>query len=279
MFDYSAILESAISALIAGSVGALVGAAFTRNASFRKLMETVSYEVEKIANPVHEFRDLSTLAGMIRESIESYKGDYSRLVLLRALPCEFSDELITHCEKHATVVTETNRNLQDYHSLIGKIIREGVGAYDKSVFGATGNKLLDAATYREISKSYFMNSTAPDTTEIGFHDNLNEIGLILFGDTDEKNTDVVFQWRVGYLVYFPRDFSQCRGFRYRLHSHIDNMSMLFKQKKVDSEAIGTYFSLDSNLSRERIEAIQQVFASQLEMPANGDKPGLHEIEP
>lgn len=272
MFDYSVILGSAISALIAGSVGALVAAAFTRNASFKKLMGVVSYEVERIANPVHEFRDLSTLAGMIRETVESYKGDYSRLVLLRALPCELSDELIAHCEKHIAVVTETNRNLQDYHSLIDKIIREGIGAYDKSVFGATGDKLLDAATYREICKSYFMNSTAPDTTEIGFHDNLNEIGLILFGDTDDKNSDAIFQWRVGYLVYFPRDFSQCRGFRYRLHSHIDNMSMLFKQKKTDSEAMGTYFSLDSKLSRERIDEIQQVFSTQLESSSGGDNP-------
>lgn len=188
----------------------------------------MSCEVERIANPVQEFRDLGTLAGMIRETIESYKGNLSRLVLLRALPCELSDELIAHCERHAAVVTETNRNLQDYHSLIYKIIREGVGAHDKSIFGATGDPSLDTATDREVCKSYFMSSTPPDTTEIGFHDNLNEIGLILFGDAEEKNIDNVYQWRIGYLVYFPRDFSQCRGFRYRLHSHIDNLSMLFK---------------------------------------------------
>lgn len=266
MFDTTAILGHAISALIGGTVGAVIAAAITQRESVKKLMGVVSYEVERIANPVHEFRDLNTLAGMIRESIESYEGDYSRLVLLRALPCELSDELINHCEGHPAVITETNRNLQDYHSLIDKIIREGVGAYDKSVFGATGRQALDRATYREISKSYFMNSTAPDTTEIGFHDNLNEFGLILFGDTEDKNSDKPYQWRVGYLIYFPRDFSQCRGFRYRLHSHIDNMSMVIRQKQMDAEALGMYFSLHKGMSRKEIDDIRQFFASHLESP-------------
>lgn len=239
--------------LAIGISASLIASALLYLKILRPFMRRVTDEINVLVNPVEEFRDVGQLCRLLNQAIDSYAGDLRRLVLLRLLPCELSESLVDYMYGTEEARLDSRNPLTKYHELLNRTIKQGHGSFDVSVFGRTNISKIDSATLNEIKKHYFLNERPPDTSELAFHKNLNEIGLVLLGDAEDVLCSDVVQWRAGFLIVFSSDFKKVRGFMYRVHSHIDNLRLIFNQKKNDSKDQGLLCQMSSKMEQKILE--------------------------
>jgi len=224
-------MDNSLTNFVIGVLSSLVASAFLYLGVLRPIKEKIGHQIDVAINPVEEFRDITELLSMLKRTISSYESDYSRLLLFRALPCELTDSLAHHM--YPNLPLEIRHALLEYQTMVQRIIAEG---HDKSILGKTGTTSLDKETHNAILRQYLLGRTPPDATELGLHDNLNEVGVLLLGTTETTTSPQLNQWKYGFLIIFSWDFKQCRGFMYKDHNHIDNLRLIFDQKEKDSAA-------------------------------------------
>lgn len=233
-----------------GILSSIIAAWLLTTIYFKPLIEKTKAEIDRLINPVQEFSNIDQFLNLLKQSLDSYKNDFSRLVLHRGMPLEISDALLKYIG-----VNGQSKSLTDYQNNMNSIIKEGDGSYDKSVFGKTGIPEIDNGTRNIITSHYFSNTAAPDTTEIGLHNNLNEIGVILIGKGESKSKIGNIVWDYGFLLVFSSDYKSIRGFKHVVPQHINNLVMIFEQKMTDSKTANSYWDL-SKLSQTQLIATQ-----------------------
>jgi hypothetical protein len=234
------IVSSIFATLIAGFISVV--------AVFRPLLKAARTALEKSLRPVNEIQDIAAFSELLDESLAKFEGDYRRLVLYRALPCEISPQFLNHCFGDNSA-DEAREALRRYSDCISHIVKQGRGAHDKTIFGRTGIERLDAATRDACLHDYFHADEAVDTSELGLHSNFDEIGILLLGETFEERNDNLKEWQAGFIIVFSQDFKTVRGFRHNVHGHIENLRVIFDARRKDSEAKQDYFILNSKMDR------------------------------
>jgi hypothetical protein len=242
--------------LVSSLLGTLIVALLSVFAIFRPVVNSVRRSLEAAVRPVNEIRDIANFAALLSESLSEWDGDYSRLVMFRALPCEVSLPFLRHCFGKREFDTAI-RAIRVYQDCVTEIVREGRGAHDKSIFGRTGIEKLDGATEDTILQQYFSGNEATDTTDLGLHDNFNEMGIILLGETIEERRPDLKEWKAGFIIIFSEDFQTVRGFRHNVHGHIANLKVVFDQRQKDCEKKGMYFSLSSSMPERQVIALRE----------------------
>jgi hypothetical protein len=241
--NWTGFLIGIVSSLIATSVVAMLSFL----AIFRPLVSSTKKTLEASLHPVNEIQDIAALATLLAESVQLFKGDYRRAVIYRALPCEISVQFLKHCFGDH-VSSEAIEAVRTYHHCVGTIIKEGAGAHDKTIFGRTGIPSLDIATRDACVMDYVGGGEVADTCEIGLHDNFNEIGIFLLGETIEQRRADVKEWKAGFIIVFSEDFKTVRGFRHNVHGHIENLRVVFEERKKDCDKRKMYFTLSGDRS-------------------------------
>jgi hypothetical protein len=134
---------------------------------FKPLTDRLNRQISIAINPIQEFRDITELLRLFQDAVLSYGRNYSRLLLLRAMPCELTDMLASHMR--VDLQNEARRALLDYQTLIEHITAEG---FEETLFGKTDISAIDEGTRNAIKRLYIVGSKPRNTTELGFHDNL-----------------------------------------------------------------------------------------------------------
>jgi hypothetical protein len=256
--------DAFIAGLAASLVVSVVAAVVSVLAVFRPLVTSATKALEKSLRPVNEIPDLAALVILLSETLSEFRGDYRRLVMYRALPCELSLQFLRHCfGPHPS--DEAVNALNIYHECIARMVKQGDGAHDKTIFGRTGLEALDAGTRHVCLSDYFHGDEAVDTSELGLHGNFNEIGIILLGETVEQRRDDLKEWKAGFVVVLSEDFKTVRGFRHNIHGHIENLRIVFDERRRDLEKDDMYFILHSDMTKTVVadlrEKITAFFAS------------------
>jgi hypothetical protein len=259
--DWSAFIVGIASSLIATLIVGLISV-FT---IFRPLLASARKMLESTLRPVNEIQDVAEFAILLAESLSEFSGDYRRLVMYRALPCEMSPQFLRYCFG-AHVSDEALDAINVYERCITSIVREGRGSHDKTIFGRSGIESLDAATRDACLLDYFAGDEAVETTDLGLHDNFNEIGIVLLGETIEERHDDLKQWKAGFIFVFSEDFKTVRGFRHNMHSHIMNLKLLFDERKNDCEKNNMYFSLSHDMNSQAVTALKETTVSFFNAP-------------
>jgi hypothetical protein len=250
--DWTGLITGVVASVVATGIVATISVL----AIFKPYMVHAKKILESSLRPVHEIPDAGVLACLLAETLLEFKGDYRRLILYRALPCELSLQFLRH-SLDSRVADEEVRAINLYSECITRIVRQGQGAHDKTIFGRTGDQKLDAATRDTCLSDYFHADETMDTTELGMHDNFDEIGIILVGETIEQRRDNLKEWKAGFIVVFSQDFKTVRGFRHNVHGHIEHLKIVFDERRSDLEAKGRYFILSSVMPKESIEALRK----------------------
>jgi hypothetical protein len=250
--------------LIIGVVSSMVATAIVATLSvlavFRPYMQHAKKALETSLKPVHEIPDAGILVRLLAESLSEFEGDYRRLVIFRALPCEISPQLLRHSlDSH--VSEEELKAVSVYSECMTRIIRQGEGAHDRTIFGRTGDTKLDSATRDICLSDYFRADEAVDTTEFGIHENFDEIGIILIGETIEQRRADLKEWKAGFIVVFSEDFKTVRGFRHNVHGHIEHLKIIFEERRLDLASAGRYYSLTSNMPKDEVAALREIVVS------------------
>lgn len=206
------------------------------SAQLSKIEGRQSAQLDKLLHPISEYRDISCLATSLLEALEAYEKDYSRAIILRALPCELTSVLTDNINEASDNV---NKNLRNIEFIINEIISQGNndigGIWDKSLFGKTGIKSIDDETKKHIYNVYF-GYRPPPTSSLALHNNFNEIGIILLGKTKTATSKEVSEWKYGFLLFFSNKFDKFMGgFRFNNHSHIEPLEEIFKLKYKEAE--------------------------------------------
>jgi hypothetical protein len=236
----------------ASFVASIIFALVTLLGLFNPLRKLLLRQLDKVLFPVTPFADAGRLCELISESIDSYSGDFSKLKLLRALPCELSLALVDHLAGETGTGARAEAAVQRYDQLLNAVIQESNGSFDESLFGRTGVISLDTATRHAIERHYLLPDRPPGTSVLGLHTNLNEIGVLLFGETASHRDSTVIDWKFGFLLIFSSDFRYVRGYRYKVHQHIANLQLIFEQKKKDSWQENLLFAMSTQgISRVR----------------------------
>lgn len=197
---------------------------------FREQKEQ-SERLEEAIHPITEYRDLYSLSDALIKALESYDEDYSRAIIFRALPCEFSSALTEQFNENKGNI---NRNMRKVERMIDEIVIQGSekhgGAWDVSLFGRTGLDKIDTETLNYINRLYFSHQP-PATSSLALHENFNEVGLILLGKTKSKNINAISEWKFGFMIFYSGDFSRMMGaFRFNNHRHIEPLEEIFRMK-------------------------------------------------
>jgi len=238
------IVNDFIIPLAVGIASSLLATWILTTKMVKPVLERYKKLIEKLINPVSEFTSGETFVKLLKEAIDEFNDDYSRFIIYRALPCEITENFLDRLEE-----PPSSNDLYYYRNKIREIIREGRGSYDKTIFGKTNIRDIDIATKKAILSDYYP-EIQPGTTELGLHDNLNEIGIILLGKTESSKDIGNIEWQSGFIIIFSADFKRIRGFLYRVSSHINNLLFIFKEKQKDSEENGLYKDFDNIDSNE-----------------------------
>jgi hypothetical protein len=231
--------------IVSSLMATAIVAAISFLAIFRPLVSSAKRALEASLHPVNEIPDVAALAILLAETMSAFKEDYRRVVIYRALPCEISVQFLKHCfGNHAS--SEAIAAVRTYHQCVSTIIKEGDGAHDKTIFGRTGIASLDETTRDACLSDFLGSGEVGDTCEFGLHDNFNEIGIFLVGHTIEQRRADVKEWKAGYIMVFSEDFKTVRGFRHNVHGHIENLRVIFEERKRDCEQRKTYFMLSGD---------------------------------
>ncbi|RBM45945.1 hypothetical protein DLR65_17440 [Vibrio tarriae] len=218
--------------LIAGLIAAGIMAVVSYFAIFRKASGKIIDYLKTVVNPVDSFRNVEEFSRLLLDTLDSYNDSYENAILFRAIPCELTEAFRRHVS--GDVDTEAMKLINKYQRAVGVIIKSDKGAHDDSVFGKTGLPHLDDATSSVIEEHFLSGERAPGTTTLSFHENLNEYGVILFGINDEVCHIGDVYWKAGFLIVYSKDFKKIRGYRYNQDSHIENLLLMFEQKRDDS---------------------------------------------
>ena len=258
--------DAFVAGLAASLVVSVVAAVVSVLAIFRPLVTGATKALEKSLRPVNEIPDLAALVMLLAETLGEFGGDYRRLVMYRATPCDMSLQFLRHCfGPHPS--DETVKALHVYHECISRMVKQGEGAHDKTIFGRTGIDAIDSATRHVCMSDYFLGDEAVNTSELGLHSNFNEIGIILLGETVEQRRDDLKEWKAGFVFVFSEDFKTVRGFRHNIHGHIENLRIIFDERRRDLVKDEMYFVLSSNMAKAEVsrlkETIDQFFGSPL----------------
>jgi hypothetical protein len=247
--------DAFIAGIVASVVASVAAAVVSVLAVFRPLVSSATKTLEKSLRPVNEIPDIAAFATLVAESLSEFNGDYRRLVMYRALPCELSVQFLRHCfGPHPA--DEAVHAVNVYQECIARMVKQGEGAHDKTIFGRTGQVQLDAATRHACLSDYFRGDDTVDTSELGLHENFNEIGILLLGETVEQRRDDLKQWKAGFVVVFSQDFKTVRGFRHNVHGHIENLRIVFDERRSDLEKDNMYYSLHSDMRKADVAAFK-----------------------
>jgi hypothetical protein len=261
MADWSAFIIGVASSLVATVIVGLISV-FT---IFRPLLATARKLLESTLRPVNEIQDVAEFAILLAESLSEFGGDYRRLIMYRALPCEISAQFLRYCFG-SHVSDEALDAINIYERCITNIVREGRGSHDRTIFGRSGIEMLDAVTRDACLLDYFSGDQAVETTDLGLHDNFNEIGIILLGETIEERRSDLKQWKAGFIFVFAEDFKTVRGFRHNTHSHIMNLKLLFDERKKDCEKNHMYFSLSHEMESSAVANLKATITTFFNAP-------------
>lgn len=247
--------DAFIAGIAASIVASVAAAVVSVLAVFRPLVSSATKTLEKSLRPVNEISDVAQFATLVAESLEEFNRDYRRLVMYRALPCDLSVQFLRHCfGPHPA--DEAVHAVSMYQECIARIVRQGEGAHDKTIFGRTGHQSLDAATRHACLSDYFRGDETVDTSELGLHENFNEIGILLLGETVEQRRDDLKQWKAGFVIVLSQDFKTVRGFRHNVHGHIENLRIIFDERRNDLEKTEMYFSLHADMRKADVASLK-----------------------
>ena len=234
-------------------------------AIFKPFVAHARRSLESSLRPVHEISDAGVFACLLAESLSEFEGDYRRLVIYRALPCELSLQFLRH-SLGTPISDEEVKALDKYSECITRIVRQGQGAHDRTIFGRTGNNALDAATRDTCLADYFRADEAVDTSELGLHENFDEIGIVLMGETIEQRSSDLKEWVAGFIVVYSEDFKTVRGFRHNVHGHIEHLRVIFDERRKDLDSRGMYFSLVSDMAKADVMSLRDSILNFFTLP-------------
>jgi hypothetical protein len=253
--DWAGLITGVVASIVATGIVATISIL----AIFKPYMAHAKKSLESSLRPVHEIADAGALACLLAESLTEFGGDYRRLVIYRALPCEISLQFLRHAAG-AHMSDEEVRAVNLYSECVTRVVRQGHGAHDKTIFGRTGIHALDAATRDTCFADYFHADEAVDTSDLGLHENFDEIGIILIGETVEQRRSDLKEWKAGFIVVFSQDFKTVRGFRHNVHGHIEYLKIIFDERRSDIETENMYFIFSSDMPKADIAAVKESIA-------------------
>lgn len=268
--SWSAVSEN----IVAGAISAIFIYVLSYFAFLRRYSDRMKDEVKRMVNPVESFRNVEEFSRLLLDTLDAYKEDYKTAVLFRAMPCEITEKFRAHVSEDTD--TSAREMIMRYQRAVGVIVKSSKGAHDDSVFGRTGIPALDDATEKIVLEHYLAGELLPGTTTLSLHENLNEYGVILFGVNDEVARVGDVLWKAGFLVVFSKDFKKIRGYRYNQHAHIQNLHLMFEQKRLDSHA----YEFDPHMpdsERERMCADIKAFFHRGELTGSST-PHLHAVK-
>lgn len=173
------------------------------------------------------FHDVHSLVEVLYDASSRFatrKGDATDMNNIRkshiffASPLAISDKYIDYvCAPDDPMKLETKAKLMMFNDLLSHISEQTDGAFDVYVTGKTEIASIDQATCDMLSRRYFIKNNKkfyfPGTSELGYHNNLNEYAAFIFGECDPMNPgthplkvyDIV-------MVLFNKNFRKLHGY-------------------------------------------------------------------
>lgn len=226
--------------------------------------------LDRQLHPIREFNSPNEFLHLFKNAIKTYSNDWAKVCLVRALPIELTDVFICNCVGDAAKNDAKLLLTQSYLQLIEMVVQNGKECWDKSIFGriepseaisAQKCNELNLATYNVINKHYFIPESAPGTTEIGIHDNLNEFGVILCGKARGINKGEPEKWEHGFLIVFSEGFDAMQGFYYNNDRHIATLYEMFKRKQSDALLRNNYVSFEPQKMKNESKELPEIVES------------------
>lgn len=162
------------------------------------------------------FSDINEFLKYYADAVERYRLSLGDAYVVTFSPLLFTNEYIDYVYRDGAEsqrVREAKSRLATFNALMDSIVDAADGgAYDIALLGRTGQPEIDRATMGLVRDRYFKHGKFPGTTELGFHDNLDEYAVFIFGDRNENNPHVAKKYHFVIQMNFTRDFKKVQGF-------------------------------------------------------------------
>ena len=205
-------------------------------------MNSIKSTLDASLHPVNEISDVATLGALLAGKHIQLQWGLQTGDNISRFTLRISVQFLKHCFGQ-DVAREELRRSRTYHNCVATVIKEGGGAHDRTIFGKTGLANLDEATCEACLADFLGAGEVADTCELGLHNNFNEIGIFLIGETIEQRREDLKEWKAGFIIVFSQDFKTVRGFRHNVHGHIEHLRVIFEERKEDCEKNDMYFTL------------------------------------
>lgn len=218
--------------LIAGLVFAFM--VFVSQESVKRFLEP---DKRTLTN---HFYDIHSLVRILDNSIQRYSRYKSKqghlfeqayIVLLS--PILITEEYVDYvCGNNDADSVLTKNLLKNINKNLGSISESKRGAFDVTIIGRTNIPAIDTATKKQAMRRFFINDNFPGTTELGYHKNLDEYGIFIFGECDPMDPARITKIHDTIMVMFSGDYKRLQGYACSAEE-VGNISYSFHQGKID----------------------------------------------
>lgn len=184
----------------------LAGALFAALAFYFKEIIIDTFTKTTRISSFYGYEDLSVI---LANSLASNKKKKLHVTIL--MPMLFSEE-IAHTVTSSSNVT-TSSAMSQLASVLASLIGAKEDSYERILVGRTSKTDLNGGTWKFINREYFSGrAELPPTTGVGYHPNLNEIGVFILCEQSPEDHSTPGRAILLVTAIFSRDFNSISGF-------------------------------------------------------------------
>lgn len=188
----------------------------------------------------NHFYDIHSFVRILDSSIQRYSRyqssqghSFEQAYIVSLSPILITEEYIDYvCGNNDANSVPTKNLLKKINTNLRTISEATRGAFDVTIIGRTNIPVIDTATKKQVMRRFFVEDEFPGTTELGYHKNLDEYGVFIFGECDPMDPSRITKVYDTIMVMFSGDYKRLQGYACSAEE-VGSISYSFHQGKID----------------------------------------------